>query len=424
MKKIILSLAAVLISAIISAQDFNQYFADKTVRMNYVIAGNSQKAEVFLSKFVCTDTWAGTRKHLTQSFEYGPYKLEVLDKKSGKLIYNYSFSSLFAEWQTTSEAENLRRGYREAVRFPLPKADAVVKLYQRDTTLAFKEIFSTEFSPNSYFTNLEKPNTYPTERLIYNGDPKESVDLVIVPEGYTDGEMDKFKKAATDFANHLFEFEPFKTNKQKFNVNIVMAPSPESGVDFPAQGIWKKTLMDFNYSTFDMDRYLTSENYWAICDVASSVAWDHVIVLVNSEVYGGGGIYNYYSVFSAENKKSIEVLVHEFGHAFAGLGDEYQANGASDSYPTVYTRECYEPNLTTLVDFASKWQDLVEPKTPIPTPSEKKYAQKVGAFEGGGYTSKGIYRPMQNCMMRELETPHYCPVCQRVTQKVIEHWIE
>lgn len=403
---------------------FNDYFENKTVRMNYAIAGSAQKTEIFVSKYYVTDIWAGTKKHLTDCREYGPFRIDILDKTSGILIYSQSFSSLFFEWQGLTEAASTTASYRETVRFPLPKSDAVINIYQRDSELKFQKIFTTDFNPSSYFINKEKNDIYPSKIIYGDNQTDNKVDLVIIPDGYSQNEMDKFEKRANEYAQHLFMFEPYKSNSDKFNIRIVLAPSFDSGVDLPGQGIWKSTLLDCNYWTFNMPRYLTTENYWKVCDVASCVPWDHVVILCNSDIYGGGGIYNYYSIFSAENTQSLEVFVHEFGHAFSGLGDEYESAGANDSYPTEYKLEPYEPNLTSLVDFKSKWADLVDKKTPVPTPKTSKYDSKVGAFEGGNYTEKGIFRPTMHCMMHDLQNKFYCPVCERITQDIINYWTD
>ncbi len=143
-------------------------------------------------------------------------------------------------------------------------------------------------------------------------------------------------------------------------------------------------------------------------------------VLVNSDVYGGGGMYNFYAIGTADNEQTIQVFVHEFGHSFAGLADEYfyTETGYDDFYDIRF--EPWEPNITTLVDFDKKWKDLLAAGTPVPTPLDTSYSEGIGVFEGGGYLSKGIYRPMNHCMMRDLKP--FCPVCRRAVLRMVDFW--
>ena len=135
-------------------------------------------------------------------------------------------------------------------------------------------------------------------------------------------------------------------------------------------------------------------------------------------MYGGGGFYNFYSMSTAGNMSSSNVIVHEFGHAFGGLADEYEELDNPLALFYNLDMEPWEPNITTLVDFDSKWADLVAPGTPIPTPNTYQYNNTVGAFEGGGYLTQGIYRPQRNCMMRNYAP--FCAVCYRTLEAMIE----
>ena len=154
----------------------------------------------------------------------------------------------------------------------------------------------------------------------------------------------------------------------------------------------------------------------------SGVPYEHIVILANTENYGGGGIYNSYLMSAAHNEKTRPVVVHEFGHSFAGLADEYYYD---DQYETQYPAdtEPWEPNLTTLVDFDRKWKDMLPRGTKIPTkPSKKNLYTEVGVYEGGGYQSKGVYRPAQECRMKINEAPVFCPVCERAILRVINYY--
>jgi hypothetical protein len=236
--------------------------------------------------------------------------------------------------------------------------------------------------------------------------------------------MNSFRKDCERFAGYLFNSSPFGENKDKFNIWGIEAPSAESGTDIPKEDIWKKTLVNSTFYTFDLERYLMTYDNKTLRNIASNAPYDQIYILVNSDKYGGGAIYNHYSVCVNNNKYSEFVFVHEFGHGFASLADEYYTSDVAykDFYPLDV--EPTDPNLTTLVDFDSKWKDLVDEKTPIPTPDTDEYKNKVGAFEGGGYMEKGIYRPTHDCTMKSIAIDNFCPVCKRAIQQMINFYSE
>ena len=158
--------------------------------------------------------------------------------------------------------------------------------------------------------------------------------------------------------------------------------------------------------------------YPSFYDIAANVPYDVIFILVNSSLYGGGGFYNHYSEVTVDNTWSKIVSVHEFGHAFAGLADEYTGDVSySDTYNL--NVEPWEPNITTNVDFNSKWKNMVSEGTPLPTPRTEKYKNSVGMFEGGGYVTKGIYSPFEDCRMKSNEAPGFCPVCHNAIRRMI-----
>jgi hypothetical protein len=256
---------------------------------------------------------------------------------------------------------------------------------------------------------------YEIVEILHNGNPEDCIDLVFLPEGYRETEMNDFISSCNTLINELFVYSPYKEYRNKFNVWAVKAPSVDSGIDIPNQNIWKNTILNSTFSTFDIDRYCMTEDFASVRNVASSFPYDYVYIIVNTGEYGGGAIYNWYGMSRAEGGY---ILAHELGHLFAGLGDEYVDDSAlNEMYPL--NVEPYEANLTTLVDFSSKWEDLVEQGTPIPTPETPQYSNKVGAFEGGGYVNEGVYRPYQHCMMRDYAP--FCPVCLRAMCEVFDN---
>jgi hypothetical protein len=236
--------------------------------------------------------------------------------------------------------------------------------------------------------------------------------------------MEKFRADALRFTEYLFTMAPYNRHKEDFNIWLVESISEESGTDIPHEDVWKKTVANSNFYTFRSDRYLTAQNQKTICQIATAAPYDALYVIVNNEKYGGGGIYNFYGLSASNCKWAEEVFVHEFGHSFAGLGDEYY--DSSTSYEEFYNIkiEPWEPNLTTLVNFESKWKDMLPSGTSVPTPplSDPKDNVSMGVFEGGGYMAKGIYRPVMDCRMKTNQAQGFCPVCQRAIEKMIGYY--
>lgn len=422
MKKLYLFLAFILAqTSFIFAQkvDFNNYFVDKQLRVDYVRAGNDSVSFVFFTDFKQEPFWGGSKVNLIDTFNYGQYRVRVYDKKSGNLIYTKCYNTLFQEWQDTQEAQMISKNFNEAVVMPYPKDEAVIVFEKVDKHNVFSKEFTINFDPKSIFIKKDLAFNFNVIDLLVNGTSDKKVDIVFLAEGYTQKEKKKFLTDAKNFAEYLFDYEPFKSHKNDFNIRAIFSVSLQSGTDNPGENIWQQTILNSNFWTFGTERYLTTLDYKTVCDVAALAPYDQIVVLVNTSKYGGGGFYNFFSLFAAENNYAKQVLVHEFGHAFGGLADEYWTSDVAVDQFYDLSVEPKEPNITTLVNFSKKWQKMVDNTTPIPTPSTDTYKNKVGAFEGGGYVEKGIYRPTQNCIMKELDYP-FCPVCNDAITKIIK----
>lgn len=404
--------------------NFDDHFENKTLRLDYYHTGDSVNDSYSFDELIEEPYWGGSRVNLIDKFDYGKYKFIVKDEKSGKEIYTRTYSTLFSEWQTTEEAKKTTKTFSETVTFPYPKEPVVVEFYSRDRRNILHKKFEYKVDTKNYFIKKERTLKFDNFKVLYNGDPSTKVDIVIIPDGYTIDEMQKFRNDCNKFSEFLFNASPYKQNKDKFNIWAVEAPSKESGTDIPADGVWKTTIANSSFYTFDSERYLMIVDDKNLRNLASNAPYDQIFVLVNSSKYGGGSIYNHYSVCSSENDYSDYVFTHEFGHGFAGLADEYYTSDVAyqDFYPLDI--EPLEPNITTLVNFESKWKNMVDKDTPIPTPEQKIYKNKVGAFEGGGYVAKGVYRPMQDCSMKSISVDNFCPVCQRAIQWIINFYSE
>lgn len=421
MKKTVL-LFCLLFPVLLHAQ-FSKHFYDKTLRIDYIHSGNDSIDYYALDELIEEGAWAGSQTNLIPAYDYGNYKVVVREGREGEVLYSKGYSSLFSEWQTTAEAKETNRAFSENVLIPFPRKVVNVEFYNRlkDGNWALR--FTYKIDPKSYFIKKENRLQFPAFSLHDSANPSESLDIVFIPEGYTADEMDKFKADSRRFADYLLNDKVYKPYADHINISAILAPSQESGTDSPGKGIWKKTLLNSTFYTFDIDRYLTTSDMKSVRDVAANVPYDHICILANSSTYGGGGIYNFYGLFTSDNPYAGEVFIHEFGHSFGGLADEYFTSEVA--YEDFYNLavEPWEPNITTLVDFNSKWADMVAPGTEIPTPDKLKNKVTVGAFEGGGYMAKGIYRPAFGCMMNSFVTKNFCPVCERALQQMIEQHI-
>jgi hypothetical protein len=277
----------------------------------------------------------------------------------------------------------------------------------------------------------------PHKYLLQSGDTDKCIDIAILAEGYTAQEMETFYKDAVIACESLLSHEPFHSMKNRFNIVAVVcltfysdhhsidaSPSEDSGVSVPRLDEWKRTAFSSHFSTFYSDRYLTTSRVKSIHDALAGIPYEHIIILANTEEYGGGGIYNSYTLTAAHHPMFRPVVVHEFGHSFGGLADEYFYDNdvMTDTYPLDV--EPWEQNISTRINFASKWEDMLVKGTPIPTPVSESEKYPVGVYEGAGYSAKGIYRPADNCRMRTNQHPTFCPVCQRAIQRIIDFYTE
>ena len=403
---------------------YDTYFTPDRLRIDLTFAGDASYQKIFLEGLVKECAWSGSKTNLIDTFNYGEYRLEV-QTPQGEPIYSKGFNTLFQEWRTTADAVTTPQAFCSSYTIPYPKEEVVLKVYERvKATGVYSEIFSIGINPNDKLISQEVANSWKVSPLMENGDPATKVDLCFIAEGYTAQEMEKFRADAQRFTEYLFTMAPYNRHKEDFNIWLVESVSQESGTDIPHEDVWKKTVANSNFYTFRSDRYLTAQNQKTICQIATAAPYDALYVIVNNEKYGGGGIYNFYGLSASNCPWAEEVFVHEFGHSFAGLGDEYY--DSSTSYEEFYNIkiEPWEPNLTTLVNFESKWKEMLPAGTPVPTPplSDPKDNVIMCVFEGGGYMAKGIYRPVMDCRMKTNQAKGFCPVCQRAIERMIGYY--
>ena len=423
MKKFLLLPAAVLLSAVMS------FAADYTLRLDYIFSGDATHTEISLAKTGRLEGWWGRTVNTDNLPLRGNGQITVRDSATNAVIYCNSFSTLFSEWQCTPEALHTRKAFENVFLVPMPKDKAYVTIRILDKRDSVTALMTHLVDPSDILIRpVVSPYTLDKCRYVHKGgDSKEAIDIAIVGEGYTKEEMEIFYRDAKETADQILSYEPFKGKADKLNFIAVPVESKESGVSIPLKGEWKQTAFSSSFSTFYSDRYLTTLHLFDLHDALASVPYEHIIILANTDNYGGGGIYNSYVLTAAHNRWAMPVVVHEFGHSFAGLADEYFYDDGTDQYD-LHT-EPWEPNITTLVNFDSKWKDLVE-KSGIVTKADQRLPAyrtlvesdyKVGIYEGGGYLSEGIYRPYPTCRMRDNTYPLFCPVCRRAISRMIDY---
>ncbi|MFC2139797.1 M64 family metallopeptidase [Bacteroidota bacterium] len=466
--------------------NFDHYFIDKTMRIDYFHIGDATTEIVTIDRIYQQGIWAGSLNNLIDNFDNGTYYIKIYDAVSGVLIYSKGFDSYFKEYQLSGyAAEGIKRTYHESAIIPFPKAKIKFSLEKRDKMNKLNEVFSILIDPGDVMVIRDEVNDASVKviKSHYSGDPHKKVDIAILGEGYSTEDEDKFNKDLERFTKVFFKLEPYKNLKDKFNIYGVFKPSVDSGVDEPRAGIFKNTVLNATFNSLGSERYLLTEDNKSMRDLAAHVPYDAIYIMVNHNRYGGGGIYNFFCTFTSDNQFAEYLFTHEFGHSFSGLADEYYTSSTAynDFYPEGV--EPVEPNITRLLDPQNvKWKDLLTPSIEVPTPWEKekydetdyawqkvrremnnrtaelkrnnapadeikdaeeayakrdkeqsdwvtkyladsKFAGMVGAFEGAGYSANGVYRPMTNCLMFSRQAP-FCKVCQAAIAKVINHYTE
>ncbi len=401
-----------LLSAGTQAQTFDAYFTDQTLRLDYQFAGTREKQDVYLQNLYRLPGWAGRRSYLAEFPLAGNGQLTVRDETTGTVIYCYSFSTLFSEWLDTDEALVVPRSFPNTYLIPFPKNKVEISIAFRKKNGTYETKISHVVDPADILIRpLGQQNRTPHEIILQSGPSDQCVDIAFLAEGYKAEEMDLFVSDVKRACEALFNHEPFGTLKDRFNVIAVKSASLESGVSVPRNQDWKMNRFGSHFDTFYSERYLTSNAITEINDALAGHPYEQIIVLGNSEIYGGGGVYNSFTLADAHNEKTLPVVVHEFGHTFGGLADEYfyENDLMTDTYPLDV--EPWEQNITTKVDFASKWEDLYK-------------EGRAELHEGGGYSTKGIWRPMFDCRMRTNDCDAFCPVCQRALTRIIEFYTQ
>jgi hypothetical protein len=463
MIKFLLALSSVLLFAAVTVA------ATPAMRLDYYHTGDAT-SEVFSMDRVVIEPlpWPGHPSQAIDSSNLGKYLFEVRDAKTKQLLYSRGFASIYGEWETTDEAKTVKRTFQESLRFPAPTAPVSIVLKKRDPKNVFQDVWTTTIDPADQFVDRSKPVApAPLITIQKTGEPEDRVDFLILGDGYTAAEAKKFEADARRLTDTLFATSSFKENRRSFNVWALCPPAAESGISRPSTGIYRDSPLGATYDAFGSERYVLTFDNRALRRTAQFAPYEFIEVLVNGRTYGGGGIFNLYSTVASDNAFANYVFVHEFGHHFAGLADEYYTSSVAYT-PSADRVEPWEPNVTALLDVSTlKWRNLVSPSanvTPIPTPWNKeafenysreiqrrrvqlrkdkrpeeemealfreelaheekmfaveKYFGQVGAFEGAMYEARGYYRPEIDCIMFS-RTDHFCKVCRAAIERIIK----
>ena len=404
-------------------QSFSDWFDTVSLRVDYYLAGDSSREYAFFREMRREPYYGGPVKNLTETFGYGSYRYEVYDSATNRLLYARGFNSLFQEWKGTPEAGKFARTFPMSAVMPFPKHPIRFVIQKRAyETNEFEPVFTRFIHPDDYAIYQGTVPYFPSTLIFGNGSSSDHVDVAFLAEGYTIKEMEKFRSDAKRMVRFFLSQKPYDEFADDFNFYAIESPSEQSGVTIPGKGTYINTNIRSSFYTFDMDRYLTTFDTKSMYDLAALVPYDMIFVLVNSSRYGGGGFFNHYGQSTVDHKLSEIVALHEFGHQFAGLGDEYYT--AQVTYTGFYNLafEPWEPNITTNVRFDTKWKPMIERGVPLPTPREELYRDKVGLFEGGGYSATGIFSPVMDCRMKTNEAPGFCPVCSEAIRRMIRYY--
>lgn len=447
--------------------EFDQHFTGRALRFDFHHVGTAGEEHVAPDGWRLEGEWPGSRTQLLDRSNLGKYMVVLVDPETHAELYSRGFASIYGEWETTAEAQGSWKAIHESVRIPEPRGRGQLVLKKRAADGTFRELWSTAFDPASRF--VDRSPVSPRGRVLelaVHGPAATQVDLLFLAEGYTAEAGAEFEADVARLSQVFFATEPFARRAADFNLRAIHVPSAESGLSNPRKGLWRDAPLGSSFNSFDSDRYVLTYANRTLREVAAQVPYDALVIVFNDRKYGGGGIFNLYSTCAADSSEAAYLLVHEFGHSFAGLGDEYYSSQVSYEDFNPPGVEPWEPNLTALLDPERlKWRDLVAAGTPLPTPwdqsaydaldvayqeqrtalrergapeeevealfdevreatrplleAEPHFGQ-VGAFEGGGYEAKGIYRPEVDCIMFTRNPKSFCAVCERGVERVID----
>jgi len=397
----------------IAQSEFDTWFEDAALRVDLYHGGNAEESIYSLDELIIEGSWPGNRINLIDATNLGNSRFSIFDAETGQLIYSRGFSTMFGEWQTTDEAQLRRRTMQETIRFPQPKSMFDLVIEERDEAMMFEEVYRVRLDPNYHTVRREiRHQGLQTYDLHIGSEPQSALDIVILADGYTADEQEKLLRDAQRLSAAFIGHAPFADHADKISLRTIGIISNESGIDQPRENIFVDSALSCSYNTFDSARYVLTSAVKDMRDYAALVPYDAIVIMFNTDRYGGGGIFNLYCTFAADDEKAAYLFLHEGGHSLFGLGDEYYSSSVSYNDFHKTTVEPWEPNITALLEGQPlKWEVFMSGGTPVPTPVEDESdSQTVGVFEGAGYTAKGLYRPTADSIMKSNTNLDFGPV--------------
>lgn len=435
------------------------------LRLDLVHSGSKEAEHYYLVGIRNLDAWLRPVVGIPAS--YGEYRWIIQSLETGNCLASEGFSPLFAEWQTTAEARGGMQNFQEYFHIPKPNILSQFLIQRRNPDGTFYNLFEVTLDPSKLIAELE-PISFPVQgiemmEVMLNGSAEDHIDILILGDGYTSGEKEQFRKDSHLFQEVLFSVNPYKERVNDFNIRSLFVPSLESGITDPVRGIYRDTVFGSSYNSLGIDRYLLPRKMEAVYNACAHIPWDTLIILCNSDKFGGGGLYGQYACLASRSENISYLAVHEFAHSFAGLADEYYTAPVTYQPEQVLSLELWEPNVSKLDEKGHvKWQECIRTDVPTPTPWDKEtyetlmrkyealrqnvheasettregihkvaltekahlqkqtYYNQVGAFEGARYQSNGFYRPEVNCLMFSRNAEHFCQICQDTINGVID----
>jgi hypothetical protein len=448
---------------------FDSVFTGGTLRIDCHHVGNAKEEHFAVTGVRAEGAWPGSRTQLVDDSNMGLYRFDVLSAADGRVLYSRGYCSIFGEWQSTGAAKTQWGSFEESQRFPEPRAPVELVWHKHQGDGSWKEVARASVDPASRFVD-RAPLAADAEviTLFEHGAPAAKCDLLVVADGYPLAERAKFEASARALVDTMFATEPFRRRRGDFNVRLLYTPAAEAGLSNPRKSAWRRSRFGLSFNSFDVDRYVLALHDRELREACAQAPYDALILLCNERKYGGGGIYNLWATATADSEAAPYLFVHEFGHSFAGLADEYYTSAVAYEELTPPGTEPWEPNVTALLDPAKlKWKDLVAQGTPLPTPwDQRAYDEadlayqakrkalidaqasedqnealmrevkvtssafltaqsnygKVGAFEGGAYMAKGLYRSELDCIMFTRNPTSFCRVCERAVDRTIDRF--
>ena len=378
---------------------FDAYFIDKTMRVDYFHSGGLGSEILSLDQVVSDGAWAGSRTRLVDDLNLGKYLFEVIERRTNRVIYSRGFASIYGEWETTPESRAGLSHVSRVAAVSLAETPGPGRAEQAGPRQQLPRDLVDGRRPGLAFRQPDRsgpdgrcvaaPREWPA---LGKGRPARDRRGVHRGGGL---QVSRRRAAAGRCAVRGGAVQEPAVGFQRLGSGLAIRGV---GRQPPRAAQFRRTPLSAEYNIFDSERYLLTYDNRALRDAASAAPYEFLEILVNEEQYGGGGIFNFQATAAADTGFAEYVFVHEFGHHFAGLADEYYTSDVAYETGAAHHPEPWEANVTALHDpMTLKWGDLVEADTPLPTPWDRK------RFEASSNTAQAERRELRAAGAPETE---------------------